>query len=71
MNDSTLPRSSITRCNNLLETIEIDADKALKIIRSLDNWKKANLLPIHKKESRQLKKKLQTDIDFTRLWKNF
>ena len=97
MNDSALPRSFITRCNNLLETIEIDADKLLKIIRSLDcnkahgwddmsvfmvkicdssivrplclvyetclhtgifpdNWKKANVLPIHKKESRQLKK---------------
>ena len=36
MNDSALPRSSITRCNNLLETIEIDANKVLKIIRSLD-----------------------------------
>ena len=36
MNDSILPRSYITRCNNLLETIEIDADKVLKIIRSLD-----------------------------------
>ena len=93
MNDSVLPRSYITRCNNLLETIEIHADKVLKIIRSLDckkahgwddmsvsmvkicdssivrplcliyetcmhtglfpdNWKKANVLPIHKKESR-------------------
>ena len=98
MNDSLLPRSYITRCNNFLETTEIDADKILKIIRSLDcnkthgwddmsvstvkicdssivrplcliyetclhtsvfsdNWKKANVLPIHKKESRQLKKK--------------
>ena len=96
MNDSVLPRSYITRCNNLLETIEIDADKVLRITRSLDcnkahgwddlsvsmvkicdssivrplcliyetcmhtglfpdNWKKANILPIHKKESRQLK----------------
>ena len=36
MNDSALPRSYITRCNNLLETIEIVADKVLKIIRSLD-----------------------------------
>ena len=27
MNDSALPRSSITRCNNFLETIEIDADR--------------------------------------------
>ena len=26
----------MTRCNNLLETIEIDANKVLKIIRSLD-----------------------------------
>ena len=89
-----------------LETIEIDADKVLKIIRSLDcnkahglddmsvsvvkicdssivrplcliyetcmrtglfpdNWKKANVLPIHRKESRQLKKKLPTDITIT------
>ena len=97
MNDSVLPRSYITRCNNLLETIEIDGDKVLRIIRSLDcnkahgwddlsvsmvkicdssiarplcliyetcmhtglfsdNWKKANILPIYKKESRQLKK---------------
>ena len=100
MNDSVLPRSYITRRNNLLETIKIDADKVLKIIRSLDcnkahswddmsvsmvkicdssivrplcltyetcmhtglfpdNWKKANVLPIHKKESRQLKKNYQ------------
>ena len=36
MNDSILPRSNITRCNNLLETTEIDADNVLKIIRSLD-----------------------------------
>ena len=36
MNDSALPRSYITRYNNLLETIEIDADKVLKIIGSLD-----------------------------------
>ena len=98
VNDSTLPRSYIPLCNNLLETIEIDADKVLKIIRSLDcnkphgwdnmlvsmvkicgssvalplcliyetclhtgvfpeNWKKMNILPVHKKESRQLKKK--------------
>ena len=98
MNDSALPRSYCTRCNNLFETIEIDADKVLKIIRSLDcnkahgwddmsvsmvkicdssiirplcliyetclhagifpdNWKKAKVLPIHKNESRQLKKK--------------
>ena len=109
MNDSSLPRSYITRCNNLLETTEIDADKILKIIRSLDcnkahgwddmsvsmvkicdssivrplcliyetclhtsvfsdNWKKANVLPIHKKESGQLKKKLPTDITITCLW---
>ena len=100
MNDSALPRSYITWCNNLLETIEIDVDKVLKIIRSLDrskahgwddmsvsvvkicdssivrplcliyetclhtgvfldNWKKANVLPIHRKESRQLKKNYQ------------
>ena len=97
MNDSVLPRSYITRCNNLLETIEIDADKVLRIIRSLDcnkahgwddmsvsmvkicdssivrplcliyetsmhtslfpdNWKKANVLLIHKNKSRQLEK---------------
>ena len=31
MNDSALPRSYITRCNNLSETIEIHADKVLKI----------------------------------------
>ena len=102
MNDSALPSSYITRCNNLLETIEIDADKVLKIIRSLDrdkahgwddmsvsivkicdssivqplcssyetcmhtgvfpdNWKKTNVLPIHRKESMQLKKKTTTD----------
>ena len=30
------PDLIITRCDNLLETIEIDADKVLKIIRSLD-----------------------------------
>ena len=36
MNDSVLPRSYIIRCNSLLETIEIDADKVLRIIRSLD-----------------------------------
>ena len=36
MNNSILPRSYMTRCNNLLETIEIDANKVLKIIRSLD-----------------------------------
>ena len=97
MNDSVLPRSYITRCNNLLETIEIDPDKVLRIIRSLDcnkahawddmsvsmvkicdssivrplwliyetcmhtglfpdNWKKANVLPVYKTESRQLRK---------------
>ena len=108
MNDSTLPRFYIARCNNLLKTIEIDADKVLKTIRSLacnkahgwdnmlvsmvkicdssivrslcliyktcfhtgvfpDNWKKANVFPIHKKESRQLKK-LPTDIAITCLW---
>ena len=105
MNDSVLPRSYIIRCNNLLETIQIDADKVLRIIRSLDcnkahgwddmsvsvvkicdssivrslcliyetglfpdNWKKANVLPIHKKESRQLRKKLPIDITITCLW---
>ena len=36
MNDSVLPRSYITQCINLLETIEIDANKVLTIIRSLD-----------------------------------
>ena len=36
MNDSSLPRSYITRCNNLLKTIEIDADKVLETIRSHD-----------------------------------
>ena len=108
MNDSALPRSYIARCNNRLETIEIDADKVLKIIRSLDfnkaygwddmsvfmvticdssivrplcfiyetclhtsvfpdNWKKANILPIHTQESRQLKK-LLINITITHLW---
>ena len=35
-----------------------------------DNWKKANILPIHEKESKQLKKKtkLLTDITLTFLW---
>ena len=87
----------ITRCNNLLETTEINADKVFKIIWSLDcnkahswndmsvsmvkncdfgivqpfcliyemwlhtgvfpdNCKKGNILPIHKKERRQLEK---------------
>ena len=88
LNDSVLP-NPFPRCDNHLENINIDADKVLKIIRSLDcdkahgckicdseivkplcliyeksmmtgtipdNWKKANVLPVHKKESRQIKK---------------
>ena len=91
MNDSALPKSYITQCNNPLETNEIDADKVLKRIRSLDcnkahgwhdmsvsivkicdssivrplcliyktclhtgvfpdNWKNANVLPVHIKK---------------------
>ena len=86
----------ISRCSTVLENIEIDPSKVLKIMRSLDSnkahcwdslsismikiydaeieiplcpiyekclatgkfpeiWKKANVLPIHKKESRQIK----------------
>ena len=85
-----------SRCNTVLENIEIDPSKVLKIVRSLDSnkahgwdsysismikicdaeiviprcliyekflingkfpeiWKKANVLPIYKKESRQVK----------------
>ena len=33
-------------------------------------WKRANILPIHKKQSRQLIKKLQTDFFITYLWEN-
>ena len=94
-NNSALPRF-ISRCNTVVENIEIDPSKVLKIVRSLDFnkahgrdslsismikicdaeiviplcliyekclatgkfpeiWKKANVLPIHKKESRQIK----------------
>ena len=35
-----------------------------------DNWKKASVLPVHKKESRQIKKKLQAYIAFAYLWEN-
>ena len=35
LNDSALP-NPFPRCNNHLENINIDADKVLKIIRSLD-----------------------------------
>ena len=93
-NDSDLPRF-ILRCNTVLENIEINPSKVLKIVRSLDSnkahgwdslaismikicdaeivmplcliyekclttgkfpeiWRKANVLPIHKKESRQI-----------------
>ena len=96
LNDSVL-LNPFPRCNHHLENISIDADKVLKIIRSLDCnrahgwdnlsmsmvkicdsginkplcliyeksmmtgvfpdiWKKANVLPVHKKESRQIKK---------------
>ena len=96
LNDSVLP-NPFPRCNHHLENISIDADKVLKIIRSLDCnkahgwdnlsismvkicdsgivkplcliyeksmmtgifpdiWKKANVLPVHKKESGQIKK---------------
>ena len=94
-NNSALPRF-FSRCNTVLENIEIDPSKVLKIVRSLDPnkahgwdslsismikicdaeiviplcliyekclatgkfpeiWKKANVLPVHKKESRQVK----------------
>ena len=33
-------------------------------------WKMANVLPIHKKESRQIKKKLSPDLTSPHLWKN-
>ena len=96
VNDSVLP-NFISRCNLPLANIDIDPDKVLKIIRSLDCnkahgwdnlsiamikicdvgimkplcliynkclasgtfpeiWKKGNVIPVHKKESRQLKK---------------
>ena len=96
VNDSVLP-NFISRCNLSLENIDIDPDKVLKIIRSLDCnkahgwdnlsiamikicdvgivkplcliynqclaagtfpeiWKKGNVIPVHKKDSRQLKK---------------
>ena len=96
VNDSVLP-NFISRCNLPLANTDIDPDKVLKIIRSLDCnkahgwdnlsiamikicdvgivkplcliynkclasgtfpeiWKKGNVIPVHKKESRQLKK---------------
>ena len=108
VNDSVLP-NFISGCNLPLANIDIDPDKVLKIIRSLDCnkahgwdnlsvamikicdvgivkplclicsqclasgtfpeiWKKGNVIPVHKKESRQIKEKLQTDITVTDLW---
>ena len=96
VNESVLP-NFISRCNLSLANIDIDPDKVLEIIRSLDCnkahgwdnlsvamikicdvgivkplcliynqclasgtfpeiWKKGNVIPVHKKESRQLKK---------------
>ena len=111
INESVLPGRCVTRCNKLLETIDINGDNVSKIIRSLDcnkahgwddlsvsmlkicdysivrplcliykacletgnfpmSWKKANVFPIHRKESRQLKK-LPANISITNLWKKF
>ena len=94
-NNSALP-CFISRCNTVMENIDIDPSTVLKIIRCLDSnkahgwdslsismikicdaeivpplcpisekclvtgkfpeiWKKANVLPVHKKESRQIK----------------
>ena len=36
INESVLPGRCVTRCNKLLETIDINGDSVLKIIRSLD-----------------------------------
>ena len=36
INESVLPGRCVTRCNKLLETIDINGDNVLKIIRSLD-----------------------------------
>ena len=112
INESVLPGRCVTRCNKLLETIDINGDKVLKIIRSFDcnkahgwddlsvsmlkicdysivrplcliykeclgtgnfpmSWKKANVLPIHKKREQATKKKLPANISVTNLWENF
>ena len=36
INESVLPGCCVSRCNKLLEAIDINGDKVLKIIRSLD-----------------------------------
>ena len=74
INESVLPGCCVSRCNKLLEPIDINVLKIIRahssIVRRLclfykecletDNfpvsWKNASALPIHKKESRELKK---------------
>ena len=51
--------------------LKIIFDTALKSGIYPDKWKRANVVPVHKKESKKYIKKLQTNIITTYLWKNF
>ena len=54
----------------MLDFIHVDHHKILRATRNLNHNKAhANILPIHKKQSRQLIKKLQTNFFVTYLWK--
>ena len=62
----------IKLCNNtIVLPLRLVCEKCLATGMYLQIWKMANVLPIHKKESRQIKKtKLSPDLTSPCLWKN-
>ena len=62
----------IKMCDELIAPpLKIIFDTALKSGIYPDKWKRANVVPVHKKESKNILKKLQTNIITTYLWKIF
>ena len=56
--------------NTIVLPLRLVYEKCLATCTYPQIWKMANVLPIHKKESRQIKKKLAPDLTAPYLWKN-
>ena len=56
---------------SLLEPLIILFKNSTKSSHYPDIWKRSNIIPVNKKNDKQLSYKLPANISFTNLWKNF
>ena len=54
-----------------MQTFEMVFKSCIIKVEFPSEWKKANVVPVHKKKPQAIAKELQTDLIAANLWKNF